>query len=307
MPIDLLTLGEAFEDLVFLGLPRIPKSGEEVRTDRFVRTVGGGAVITAVAAARLGTPSGTWSALGSLAVQRLKREGVAVTNLKAADEDHAVSAALSTAENRSFVTYDGVNDRLEGRLLARTPRIQCRHVHFAFGPRDCAPWLEVVDELHRRRIGTSWDLGWNERLLEDPAFPALVQRVNVLFVNEQEALLYSRRRSLTRAMEHWRRSTNTVIVKVGANGCHWVSRDRQLHAPAPRVRAVDTTGAGDAFNGGFLVARLRGLPPAAALRLGNRVGALSTTAAGGLDALPASRDLPRHLTDGHLPPRRERS
>ena len=299
MAIELLTLGEAFEDLVFLGLPRLPKSGEEVRTDRFVRTVGGGAVITAVAAARLGMPCGTWSALGDLAVQRLKREGVAVTNLKAADEDHAVSAALSTAENRSFVTYDGVNDRLEGRLLARAARIRCRHVHFAFGPRDCAPWLDVLERLHRGGIGTSWDFGWNERLLDDPAFPALLARVHVLFINEQEALLYSRRGSLARAMVHWRRAVNTVIIKVGANGCHWIERERELHARAPRVRTVDTTGAGDAFNGGFLVARLRGLPPAAALRLGNRVGALSTRAAGGLDGLPASEDLPPRLTRGH--------
>lgn len=298
MAVDLLTLGEAFEDLVFLGLPRLPRSGEEIRTNHFVRTVGGGAVITAVAAARLGTPCGTWSALGELAAQRLKREGVAVTNLKARDEDHAISAALSTAENRSFVTYDGVNDRLEARLLARTARIRCRHVHFALGPRDCAPWLDALERLHRRGITTSWDFGWNERLLDDPVFPSLLERVDVLFVNEQEAALYSRRRSLTGAMAHWRRAANTVIVRVGANGSHWIARDRELHAPAPRVRAVDTTGAGDAFNGGFLVARLRGLPPAAALRLGNRVGALSTRQAGGLDGLPLAADLPSHLTRG---------
>lgn len=295
MAVDLLMLGEAFEDLIFLGLPQLPKSGEEVRTDHFVRTVGGGAVITAVAAARLGMPCGTWSALGDFAVQRLQREGVAVTNLRNAGEDHAISAALSTADNRSFVTYDGVNGKLEGRLLARTSRIRCRHVHFAFGPRHCAPWLDVLERLHRRGIGTSWDFGWNERLLADRAFPALLERVDVLFVNEQEALLYSQRRALAPAMAHWRRAANTVIVKVGPKGCHWISRERELHAPAPRVRTVDTTGAGDAFNGGFLVARLRGLSPAAALRLGNRVGALSTRQAGGLDGLPRSADLPVHL------------
>ena len=53
--IDLVTLGEAFEDLVFLGLSRLPSPGQEEKTSRFLRTIGGGAVITAVAAARLGT------------------------------------------------------------------------------------------------------------------------------------------------------------------------------------------------------------------------------------------------------------
>ena len=54
---DLLTLGEAFEDLIFLGLDRLPKTGEEVKTSTFVQTLGGGAVITAVAAARLHLPT----------------------------------------------------------------------------------------------------------------------------------------------------------------------------------------------------------------------------------------------------------
>ena len=44
----LLCAGEAFEDLIFVGLERLPGPGEEVRTDRFTATIGGGAVITAV-------------------------------------------------------------------------------------------------------------------------------------------------------------------------------------------------------------------------------------------------------------------
>ena len=52
--IDLLTVGEAFQDLIFVGLPHMPRSGEELRTPQFVSTIGGGAVITAAAASRLG-------------------------------------------------------------------------------------------------------------------------------------------------------------------------------------------------------------------------------------------------------------
>ncbi|HRB13734.1 MAG TPA: carbohydrate kinase family protein, partial [Vicinamibacteria bacterium] len=59
----------------------------------------------------------------------------------------------------------------------------------------------------------------------------------------------------------------------------------------PAVRAVDTTGAGDAFNAGFLAGLLSGLPARRALRLGNAVGARSTRSVGGLDGLPRLEEL----------------
>ncbi|MEO5895284.1 MAG: carbohydrate kinase family protein [Vicinamibacterales bacterium] len=289
---ELLTLGEAFEDLVFLGLERLPNPGEEVRTSRFLRTSGGGAVITAVAASRLGLGCAIWSGLGDDAVARLKADGVVVRNLKRRDEPHAISAALSTTDNRSFVTFNGVNDALEQRLLAAAPRMRTRHAHFAFFPTDCARWIPILERCRRRGITTSWDFGWNERLLEDRSFTDLLERLDLLFLNEQEARLYSRRRSLSAALAVWRQSVRPVIVKLGADGSRWISRTVDLHVPAPRTRVIDTTGAGDAFNGGFLYSRLHGQSEAAALRLGNRVGALSTRAPGGLDGLPAATDIP---------------
>ena len=66
-----------------------------------------------------------------------------------------------------------------------------------------------------------------------------------------------------------------------------------ITVPAPRVRAVDTTGAGDAFNGGFLSAFLEGRSPRECLRLGNYVGARSTLAVGGLASLPTHLRAPR--------------
>jgi sugar/nucleoside kinase (ribokinase family) len=289
VPPDLLTLGEAFEDLIFLDLSHLPRPGEEIRTDHFVRTVGGGAVITAVAARRLGLSCGTWSALADTGAARLRAEGVAVTNLRRPGELHAISAALSTSENRSFVTFDGVNGTLESRLLARADRIRCRHAHFAIGPRRCARWLPVLDTLRKRGIATSWDFAWNERLLDDPELPALMQGVDVLFLNEQEALLYSRRRTRESAFRYWRQTQRTVVVKLGAQGSRWISPGQEFEVPAPKVRPVDTTGAGDAFNGGFIAASLTGRTPRQRLRLGNRMGALSTRKAGGLDALPDLR------------------
>ena len=80
--LELLTVGEAFQDLIFVGLPHMPRSGEEVRTARFVSAIGGGAVITAAAGARLGLRTALISALpaehawGDRTVRELTGHGV---------------------------------------------------------------------------------------------------------------------------------------------------------------------------------------------------------------------------------------
>jgi ribokinase len=285
-PVDLLTAGEAFEDLVFLDLPRLPQPGEELKTSRFVRTVGGGAVITAVAAARLGIRCAITSALSPTAVALLTREGVKVVDLRKRGELPAITAALSTPRNRTFVTFNGVNDALEKRLRAPLRAAQARHVHCAFYPVRSARWVGTIASLRARGISTSWDFGWDDRLPADRDFYRLLAAVDYVFVNEQEALLYSGSRSLPDAFAFWKSSTHVTIVKLGPRGSRWISRNLEHEEPAPTVKTVDTTGAGDAFNGGFLAARLRGRAPRASLQAGNRVGAMSTRAAGGIDALP---------------------
>lgn len=293
--IDLLAVGEAFEDLVFLGLDRLPRVGEEVKTNAFVHTAGGGALITGVAAARLGLPTELVSALGEAGAARASAEGMRVTNLLAPGERPAITAALSTRTNRSFVTYNGVNDQIEPRLFEAVREASARHVHFAFYPRDCHRWAELVARLRERGVGTSWDFGWNESLVGDRGFSRLVNALDYVFVNEQEAALYTSRLNLADALAAWASHPHTVVVKLGAKGSRWLGGGQDHAVPATRVKVVDTTGAGDAFNGGFLTARLRGHSPKTALKLGNFVGAMSTREAGGLDGLPRPDELPEAI------------
>jgi len=289
--LDLITAGEAFDDFVFHGLDRLPRAGEELKTAGFARSPGGGAVITAVAAARLGVRAAALTGIGSDAVRLLRRERVRVYNLRRASEPTAMTVALSTRKDRSFVTFNGMNDSLPGRIHQKLPRISARHVHFAFHPSPCRPWIAALDALRRRRIATSWDFGWNPGLARDPHFWKLTDAVDYVFLNRDEALCYARARTLGAAFERWRRTHGLAIVKLGAGGSRAVGRDVDLRTAAPHVRAVDTTGAGDAFNAGFLAGRLRGQGLRASLALANRVGAWSTRAAGGIAALPTLKDV----------------
>ena len=292
---ELVTIGEAFEDLIFANLDRLPRSGEEIRTRTLVRTIGGGAVITAIAAARLGLRARIVSALSAAAATRLRRERVSVLNLKRRSEPHAVTAALSTAAERTFVTFNGVNDAIEPRLLEAAGRAQGRHVHLACYPRRCARWIQALDGLRARGISTSWDFGLNDQLLRDRQFPALLTRLDYVFFNDQEARLYARLARLDAAIARWRTHPRVIVVKMGDRGSRWIGDGRVLEAAARRVRAIDTTGAGDAFNAGFLFARLRGGSPRRSLETGNFVGAMSTRAVGGIDGLPRRRELPSAL------------
>lgn len=291
-PIDLLTVGEAFQDLIFVGLPHQPRSGEELKTTQFTATIGGGAVITATAAARLGLQTTVVSALSDEAARGLRAARMRVVNLRRRAEPHAISVALSTRRERSFVTFNGVNDRLQPRLPAAVSRQRASHVHFAFAPDNCARWTRIVERLRARGTTTSWDFGWNPPLRSRSGFARLVGSLDYLFVNEAESAMYARRRRPDGAIAYWRCAARNTVVKLGHRGSRWIAGSRDLSAPAPRVDAVDTTGAGDAFNGGFLYALLRGHPPRECLRIGNFVGARSTLAPGGIAALPRRRELP---------------
>ena len=276
-----MTVGEAFEDLIFYDLPRLPRVGEELKTSRFARVPGGGAITTALTAARLGTRVGVISAVGDLARDRVRAAGIALTDLRRAAEAPALTVAISTGRERTFVTYNGVNDVLEPRLLRRVPRVRAPHAHCAFYPARCRRWIPVVRGLQRRGCAVSWDFGWNPPLKADKAFQALLAVLDLVFVNEAEARLYASASSLTAAFAWWRASCRATVVKLGRRGAARLTAREVLRAPSQRVRAVDTTGAGDAFNGGYLAELIRGGSAAECLRAGNEAGARSTRRAGG--------------------------
>jgi len=279
---ELVTAGEAFEDLIFYDLPRLPRAGEELKTSRFTRVPGGGAITTAVTAARLGVRTGVISATSDLTRAMLRAHGIALLDLRRRGEAPALTAALSTGRDRTFVTYNGVNDRLEPRLLASVPRAAATHVHCALFPTRCRQWARLATALRRRGRTISWDFGWNPALTRDPDFRQLIAALDLVFLNEAEARLYSRTRSLAGALAWWRATARAAVVKMGSRGAAYVSAHAVLRSPAPRVTVVDTTGAGDAFNGGYLAAMVRGADVGECLRQGNEAGARSTTRAGGV-------------------------
>jgi len=287
--LDIVCAGEGFDDFIFHSLEALPRPGQELKTRAFVRSPGGGAVITGIAACRLGCTLRVISALSDEAAQAVRSNGVQVTNLRRRGEPSAVTVALSSRRDRRFITYVGVNDRLARRVRPMLEGVRARHVHLAFTPPRSFPWIHVVRRLRRTGATTSWDFGWSPALVRDAGFLPLVKALDCLFINRDEALLYSRKSTLRAAVAFWRGAAGCVVIKLGARGSIAVGQcvgDGELRGHSRRVASLDTTGAGDAFNAGFIVARLRGRDLEAAMRTGHTVAAASVRRAGGIAGLP---------------------
>ena len=146
------------------------------------------------------------------------------------------------------------------------------HLHLCFYPHDCRQWTAIVIEAAQAEASpTSWDFGWNEPLTNDRGLTDLIDALDFVFVNEpRSAPLHRRRRRLQDAIPDWRKRKAITIIKLGDQGAVWLAPDRDIHVPAPKVKAIDTTGAGDSFNAGFLVAWMNGKTPEQCLAAGNK-------------------------------------
>ena len=164
-------------------------------------------------------------------------------------------------------------------------------MHFAGVRPPFRPYLRLLDRLRAARITTSLDIGWNPDVYAAPGFRQIVKRMTIFMPSQREARWFTGRADPGEAVRALAELVPTPVIKLGAQGAVGLERGRLVRVRPPRVEAVDTTGAGDAFNAGFLWACLQGAPLARCLLAGNICGALSTRAPGGTAAFPTLREL----------------
>ncbi len=303
-----LVAGPAYCDLIFAGLPGVPPLGQEWFADSLTVTAGGSA-ITAVAFARLGVPVALLAQVGTdahggIVRNLLEQEGVLSEALHVKEGAYTpVTAALSSEHDRAFATFlpEGRPD-VEASLAALKPR----HVHLAGFPAVAwqAGWVET---LHTAGVTVSFDPGWSDEALADPAVRDLAFACDVLMPSRQEALrlldlpldsdLASSR--VVGALAEARPSRITV-VKDGANGAWAVGLGggEPWHVRVEPAAAVDTTGAGDVFDAAFLAAWLDGEPVAVCLKWGALAGRQAVGRIGGSAGAPTRDEL--NLELAHL-------
>jgi sugar/nucleoside kinase (ribokinase family) len=296
---DIAMVGEIYVDHIFTGFANWPQPGEEVFTNQYAQEVGGGAAITACALGRLGRTVSLTGVVGEKQFQwfadRLASFGVSTAHLKNGVGDSGVTVSVSSSIDRSFFTYTGENSRLED-LLAGDAMLghlsEARHVHFAM-PISAMLAALLLPALHCAGCTTSLDVGYQVRWLTDAANMKTCSNVHYLLPNEREAKIICEGDandylSFTR-INGW----PSGVVKMGARGAMMRGPEGTIAVPALHVNAVDTTGAGDAFNAGFIDGMLDGEAGEECLRRGCVCGGLSAQAVGALRGLPTRSDLDR--------------
>ena len=289
---DVAVAGEIFADHVFTGFARWPAPGEELCTENYVREPGGGTAITACALARLGRRAAIFAVAGREDVwlrNRLQQCSVDITPLRLVEQGTAVTVSLSTKDDRSFFTWPGANRELNAYLREEQTveaLTQARHVHFAV-PLERTLAQTILPRLKRAECTVSIDTGYHPEWLAQPENRRTCAECDFFLPNLKEGRL------LTGGVDE-----ETVLVGMAALGIHgailklgaqgaaaWIDGRKCYARPMP-VSCIDTTGAGDAFDAGFLDAVLDGAALPVALQRACVCGALSTREPGAIAGLP---------------------
>jgi sugar/nucleoside kinase (ribokinase family) len=298
-PPDVIVIGEFFIDEILSGFQALPKLGEEAFASTFSREVGGGAAITACGLARLGVRVAVMGAVGKQdgdwVIRRLEASGVDSSGLESdSSEKTGLTVSISTREDRAFLSYYGAN-RLLSRLLAKAETTQilasARHVHFACAP-DGERDLVLFQSLRRKGCRISIDVQSHYSWLTRPESMNLLAASDVFFPNEREAEWVSGEEGTHKVLRALRdKGLRGVGLKLGGKGAALLWRRREWLADRFPVETVDTTGAGDCFNAGFIYGWLNGMPAQRCLHIANICGALSTRGLGGIVGFPTLAEL----------------
>lgn len=282
---DVLLVGDYFLDLVFMGLPAMPELGQEVFGTGFEMLIGG-AFNSAAAMRRLGLRVAWAGDFGNdefseMALREAKAEGIDISLSVCHPRPlRRVTVAASFPQDRAFISYGDPEPSMPAAFKA-LPKAAAEAV--CIGGTVWGLKVQVGLLLARaRRMRVLMDgNGSDHASLSDANVRRALGSVDVFMPNLREAQRLTGARDAEAALQALGRLCRVVVIKAGASGAYALARGvAPVHAPAIPVTPVDTTGAGDSFNAGFVKAWLEGRPLVECLRWGNAVGGLSTTAPG---------------------------
>ncbi|MDD3410483.1 MAG: carbohydrate kinase family protein [Eubacteriales bacterium] len=303
---DVFVYGDVNIDLVVPGVGALPQPGVEQEVPAMETFVGGGAALFTLGTAKLGLRPVFQGSVGrdlygDFIRDTFRQTGVDDSLLAVSDSRKTgISISFTNERDRCFLTCRGTNEGLSPTRVDFDRLTQARHIHMT-GYEGAARHAEYRDALRRVHelggVTVSFDVGWdvtgewNEEIFE------LLPMIDVLFMNETECTHYSHCDTLEEGARRLAQHARLTVIKLGREGAMALCGGKRYAVPAYKVQAVDTTGAGDSFNAGFVYGFLRGLPVEECLQCGNACGAFSVTKLGGNTGFPDRETMERWIKE----------
>lgn len=292
--VKVVVVGSISMDLVVTSTVR-PGAGETVLGESFVTVPGGKGANQAVAAARLGADVRMVGCVGDdhygkQLLDNLKQNGVSVEYVKPVTYAGTGTAHIVLAEgDNSIVVVKGANDCV-------TPE----YVEGALAALKEADIVLIQQEIPFETIEYVSDVcsSFGIPLLLNPA-PAhfisqkIIDEATFITPNEHEAKLLFPNMSLEDVLKQ---NATKVLITEGSKGVRYHNGKEEVLVPTFKVEAVDTTGAGDTFNGAFAVAVAEGKNIADSLRFANRAASLSVIKFGAQGGMPTRQEVEENLS-----------
>jgi len=296
----ILVIGELNVDIVATGLRSVPEMGAEILAEKCELTLGSASAIFAAGMAKLGHRVTFLSHvgqdyLGDFSLRALQQLGVSARHVtRKAGEKTGVTIALSGKRDRALVTYPGAvatfkADSINERVMSKHAHLHLTSYYLQTGLRPL--FANLFRQAKAFGLTTSFDPNSDPRDKWDRNIDSVLKYTDVLFVNEREAMKLTRSNTLNDALKTLGAKVNCAIVKRGARGATAIQNEEVFNDRGFRIKAIDTTGAGDSFDAGFLSSYLRKAPLAECLQTGNACGALSAMSVGGTAGQPTQQEL----------------
>lgn len=291
---NLLVAGEINPDLILSGDVK-PEFGQaEKLVDKASFTIGSSSVIFACGAARLGLKVAFVGVCGDdtfghFMIREMEKRRIDVNNVIIKQGGTTgFSVILNRGADRAILTYPGLIPALQADDIPDDLLQRSRHLHLAsyFLQTNLKPGLPALFRKARKSgLTTSLDTNF------DPSetwagFDELLSETNVLLPNEKEALSLSKEKDLDSALGTLGSRVDVLAVKLGAAGAVGLQEGKTSRCASIPVQVVDTVGAGDSFDAGFLYGYINGWEIEKSLKLACVCGALSTQKAGGTEGQP---------------------
>ncbi len=291
---DVSITGEINLDLILYGLAEeIPVEREILATD-FRCTLGGSSSIVAHNLASLGASVGFSSLLGKdefgrIALERMAESGVDLSGVVYAEgtTSTGVTVLLHHGAKRRILTYPGTMSGMSRADLNFDYLASARHFHLSslFLQKALAPDLPALfRDLKHAGLTISLDTNDDPDNLWDGVLHEVLEYVDLLLPNAEEACRIARRDTVEEALVALSSRVPCIAAKCGPGGALLQTGDKLCRIPPIRVTPVDTIGAGDSFDAGFLYGYVRGASLLDCATAGNITGALSTLRPGGTEA-----------------------